>query len=210
MIRVLIVDDHPVVRVGLRGMLAATDDIEVVGEAGSGTEAESLAAAVSPDVVLMDLRMPGGDGVGATTRLLAAHPRLRVLVLTTYDSDADILRAIEAGAAGYLLKDTALATLAEAVRAAHRGETVLAPPVAARLVRQMREPATPALTPREIEVLGLVSRGLSNVEIGRTLYIGEATVKTHLLRIFGKLGVSDRTAAVTAALARGIIPQPYE
>jgi DNA-binding NarL/FixJ family response regulator len=209
-IRVLIVDDHPVVRVGLRGMLAATDDIEVVGEAGSGTEAETLAGAVAPDVVLMDLRMPGGDGVTATARLLASHPRLRVLVLTTYDSDADILRAIEAGAAGYLLKDAALATLADAVRAAHRGETVLAPPVAARLVRQMREPAAPALTPREVEVLGLVARGQSNAEIGRTLYIGEATVKTHLLRIFGKLGVSDRTAAVTAALARGIIPQPYE
>jgi DNA-binding NarL/FixJ family response regulator len=207
-VRVLIVDDHPVVRVGLRGMLAAADDLDVVGEAGSGQEALVLIATLRPDVVLMDLRMPGVDGATATARIGERFPDVRVLVLTTYDTDSDILRAIEAGAAGYLLKDAPIATLVEAVRAAARGETVLAPPVAARLVTRMRAPAVEQLTPREVEVLSLVARGLSNVEIGRALFIGEATVKTHLLRAFAKLGVNDRTAAVTAALARGILPQP--
>jgi DNA-binding NarL/FixJ family response regulator len=207
-VTVLLVDDHPVVRVGLRGMLAAAPDIEVVGEAGSGAEAVVLAGTLAPDVVLMDLRMPGGDGVAATERIRAARPATRVVVLTTYDTDTDILRAIEAGAAGYLLKDAALDTLADAVRAAARGETVLAPPVAARLVHRLRAPTGDTLTPRETEVLALVARGLSNADIGRTLYIGEATVKTHLLRIFGKLGVNDRTAAVTAAMSRGLLPPP--
>jgi DNA-binding NarL/FixJ family response regulator len=207
-IQVLLVDDHPVVRVGLRGMLAADDGMRVVGEAGSGQEALVLIAALRPDVVLMDLRMPGVDGVAATARIGERFPEVRVLVLTTYDNDADILRAIEAGAAGYLLKDTPVAALTEAIRAAARGETVLAPLVAARLVNRVRAPAVDQLTPREVEVLSLVARGLSNVEIGRTLFIGEATVKTHLLRTFAKLGVNDRTAAVTAALARGIIAPP--
>jgi DNA-binding NarL/FixJ family response regulator len=208
MIRVLLVDDHPVVRVGLRGMLEAEADLAVVGEAASGDEALVMVAGLRPHVVLMDLRMPGTDGVAATARIGEEFPEVRVLVLTTYDTDGDILRAIEAGATGYLLKDTAIGALAEAVRAAARGETVLAPPVAARLVSRMRSPAVDHLTPREVEVLSLVSRGLSNVEIGRQLYIGEATVKTHLLRAFAKLGVNDRTAAVTAALARGILRQP--
>jgi DNA-binding NarL/FixJ family response regulator len=207
-IRVMLVDDHPVVRVGLRGMLAAADDLEVVGEAGSGQEALVLTATLRPDVVLMDLRMPGSDGVTATARIGERFPQVRVLVLTTYDTDADILPAIEAGAAGYLLKDTPVAALAEAIRAAARGETVLASQVAARLLTRLRAPAAEQLTPREVEVLSLVAQGLSNVEIGRVLRIGEATVKTHLLRAFAKLGVNDRTAAVTAALGRGILPPP--
>jgi DNA-binding NarL/FixJ family response regulator len=201
----MLVDDHPVVRVGLRGMLEAADDLRVVGEAGSGDEALVLVAALHPDVVLMDLRMPGTDGVAATARIVERHPSVKVLVLTTYDTDADILRAVEAGATGYLLKDTPVAVLVDAIRAASRGETVLAPPVAARLVTRMRAPVAEQLTPREVQVLTLVGQGLSNVEIGRELFIGEATVKTHLLRAFAKLGVNDRTAAVTVAIARGII-----
>jgi DNA-binding NarL/FixJ family response regulator len=207
-IRVLIVDDHPVVRSGLAGMLAVEDDLVVVGEAGDGEEAVARVAALNPDVVLMDLRMPRLDGAGATARILGAHPGTRVLVLTTFDTDADIVRAVEAGATGYLLKDTPRAQLVDAVRAAARGETVLAAPVAARLVSRLRAPATEALTPREVEVLGAVARGLSNAEIGRALFIGEATVKTHLLRAFVKLGVDDRTRAVTVAMERGLLPVP--
>ncbi|WP_328749176.1 response regulator transcription factor [Streptomyces sp. NBC_00285] len=207
---ILIVDDHPVVRFGLRGMLEAYDDLRVVGEAGSGDEAIVLAAAMLPDVVLMDLRMPGTDGTAATARIRQEHPGIRVLVLTTYEGDADILSAIEAGATGYLLKDTPIGTLTDAIRAAARGETVLAPPVAARLVTRMQAPAVEQLTPREVQVLDLVARGLSNGEIGRQLYIGEATVKTHLLRTFVKLGVNDRTAAVTVALSRGVLTPPHQ
>ena len=208
MIRVLVVDDHPVVRSGLAGMLDVEDDLEVVGEAGDGEEAVARVAALLPDVVLMDLRMPRLDGAGATARILAAHPSVRVLVLTTYSTDTDIVRAVEAGATGYLLKDTPRAQLVDAVRAASRGETVLAPPVAARLVSRMREPVAEALTPREVQVLQAVARGLSNGDIGRSLFIGEATVKTHLLRVFAKLGVDDRTRAVTVAMERGILPSP--
>ena len=214
MIRILIVDDHPVVRSGLLGLLDVEDDMVIVGEAGDGEEALMRVAALTPDVVLMDLRMPRLDGVGATARISAEFPASRVLVLTTYDTDADIIRAVEAGATGYLLKDTPRAQLVDAVRAASRGETVLTPPVAARLVSRLRSPAAaPApvaalLTPREVEVLRAVSRGLSNAEIGRELFIGEATVKTHLLRTFAKLGVDDRTRAVTAAMERGILPRP--
>ncbi|HYS39497.1 MAG TPA: response regulator transcription factor [Pseudonocardiaceae bacterium] len=204
MIRVLLVDDHPVVRTGVRGMLVTEPEIEVVGEAGSGGEAVAMAAVLLPDVVLMDLRMPGVDGVTATGRILAANRAIRVVVLTTYETDADILRAVEAGAVGYLLKDASPTQLAGAVRAAARGETVLAPSVAARLVSNVRGPA-PTLSAREVEVLRLVGRGLTNADIGRELFISEATVKTHLLRMFHKLGVSDRTAAVTSALARGYL-----
>jgi DNA-binding NarL/FixJ family response regulator len=208
-IRVLVVDDHPVVRSGLAGMLAVEEDVEVVGEAGDGEEAVARVAALAPDVVLMDLRMPRLDGAGATARIVGAHPATRVLVLTTFDTDADIVRAVEAGATGYLLKDTPRAQLVDAVRAAARGETVLAPPVAARLVSRLRTPVPEAgLTPREVEVLGAVARGLSNAEIGRELFIGEATVKTHLLRVFAKLGVDDRTRAVTVAMERGLLPVP--
>ena len=205
MIRILLVDDHPVVRDGLRGMLAAEPDLEVVGEAGSGPEAVVLARTLRPDVVLMDLRMPGGDGATATGRIRAEVRTAHVVVLTTYDTDADILRAVEAGAAGYLLKDASRAELTAAIRAANRGETVLAPSVAGRLVRQVRSPAAPQLSGREVEVLGLVAQGLTNAEIGRRLHISEATVKTHLLRTFTKLDVSDRTAAVTTAMARGLL-----
>ncbi len=207
-IRVLVVDDHPVVRGGLVGWLDAQDDLTVVGEAGDGLEALALVAAAEPDVVLMDLRMPRMDGVTATERLAAAHPAVRVLVLTTYDTDADIVRAVAAGATGYLLKDAPLPQLADAVRAAARGETVLAPPVAARLVSRLRAPAAEAPTAREVEVLAGVARGLTNAEIGRELFIGEATVKTHLLRVFAKLGVDDRTRAVMVAVERGLLPRP--
>jgi len=208
-IRVLLVDDHPVVRAGLAGILQAEPDVEVVGEAASATEAVAVARALTPDVILMDLRMPGGDGVTATAGVLTAAPTTRVVVLTTYESDADILRAVEAGAAGYLLKDASRAELVSAIRAAARGETVLAPSVATRLVDRMRRPQpADSLSPREVEVLRLVARGLSNAEIGRELYISEATVKTHLLRSFAKLGVSDRTAAVTTAIAAGHLPTP--
>ena len=208
MITVLVVDDHPVVRSGLVGMLDVEDDLVVVGEAGDGEEAVIRVGELNPDVVLMDLRMPRLDGAAATARIIAAHPRTRVLVLTTYDTDAVIVRAVEAGATGYLLKDTPRTDLVDAVRAAARGETVLAPPVAARLVSRMRTPATDLLTEREVQVLAAVARGLSNPEIGRRLHIGEATVKTHLLRVFTKLEVDDRTRAVTVAMERGILPPP--
>ena len=204
-LRVLIVDDHPVVRAGLTGMLAAEPDLDVVAEAADGAEAVRLALELAPDVVLMDLRMAGVDGVEATARLAAEAPAIKVLILTTYDTDADIVRAVEAGATGYLLKDTPRAELAEAVRLAARGETVLAPAVAAKLVSRMRRPAVQPLTAREREVLALVARGLANAEIGRELFISEATVKTHLVRVFGKLGVDDRTAAVTKAMAQGLL-----
>jgi len=204
-IRILLVDDHPVVRHGLRGMLDAEPDLSVVGEAASGPAGVASAAAERPDIVLMDLRMPGGDGVAATEQIVASVPGTRVIVLTTYESDRDILRAIEAGACGYLLKDASPADLADAVRAAARGETVLAPSVASTLVRQVRKPAPPALSAREAEVLRLVARGLTNADIGRQLYISEATVKTHLLRVFAKLDVADRTAAVTTAMEHGLL-----
>jgi len=207
-IRLLLADDHPVVREGLRGMLAAEPDIDVAGEAGSGDEAVSLGRALRPDVILMDLRMPHGDGVNAITRIREDQPRARIIVLTTYDTDADILRAVEAGATGYLLKDAPRAALVNAIRAAARGETVLAPLVAGRLVSRMRTPAPDALSTREAEVLAQVARGLTNAEIGRVLYISEATVKTHLGRACAKLGVSGRTAAVTRAMQTGALPNP--
>ena len=205
MIRILLVDDHPVVRHGLRGMLDAEPDLTVVGEASSGTAGVAAARELTPDIVLMDLRMPDGDGVQATGQILAALPAARVVVLTTYETDRDILRAIEAGASGYLLKDASPAELADAVRAAARGETVLAPSVASTLVRQVRAPAPPALSARETQVLRLVARGRTNAEIGKELFISEATVKTHLLRVFNKLDVADRTAAVTTAMSHGLL-----
>jgi DNA-binding NarL/FixJ family response regulator len=207
-IRLLLADDHPVVRDGLRGMLASEADFEVVAEAASGAEAVRLTERERPDVVLMDLQMPEMDGATATAEIAARFPATRVLVLTTYDADADILRAVEAGATGYLLKDTPRERLFPAIRAAARGETVLAPTVATRLVSRMRRPASEALTAREVEVLELVARGSSNADIAAALFISEATVKTHLLHTFAKLGVDDRTAAVVAALERGIIALP--
>ncbi|MER5912039.1 response regulator transcription factor [Streptomyces sp. NPDC001982] len=206
MIRIVLADDHPVVREGLRAMLSAEPDLEVVADATSGPRAEALAAELRPDIVLMDLRMPDGDGVDSIVRMNEAGLPCRVIVLTTYETDRDILRAVEAGAAGYLLKDLPRAELANAVRAAARGETVLAPSVAARLVDQLRvRPERPRLSEREKSVLRLVAEGCTNAEIGRRLFIGESTVKTHLLRIFGKLGVDDRTAAVTNAMRHGLL-----
>ncbi|WP_225729001.1 MULTISPECIES: response regulator [unclassified Nocardia] len=205
MISVLLVDDHPVVREGMRGILSREADLVVVGEAAGGAEAVAVARVLRPDVVLMDLRMPEVDGAAATEGILAACPESRVVVVTTYDTDTDILRAVEAGASGYLLKDSSRAELAAAVRAAARGETVLTPSVGARLHR--RNPQA-LLSAREVEVLGYVARGATNAEIGRTLHISEATVKTHLQRAFSKLEVSDRTAAVTAALAKGLLAAP--
>jgi DNA-binding NarL/FixJ family response regulator len=204
-IRLVVVDDHPVVRDGLRGMLAGQPDLELVGEAADGAEAVAVVARARPDVVLMDLRMPGVDGVTAIGRLKADHPEVRVLVLTTYDTDADVVRALEAGATGYLLKDAPREELFRAVRAAARGETVLAQAVATRLVGRMQRPAPAALSPRELEILRLVAKGATNRQAAAELFISEATVKTHLLHAFGKLGVSDRTAAVAIALERGLL-----
>ncbi len=204
-IRILIADDHPVVREGLSGMLAGQSDFEVIGLAADGDTAVRLHASLAPDVTLMDLRMPGLDGVGAIQAIRAQEPASRIIVLTTYDSDADILPAVEAGATGYLLKDAPREELFRAIRAAARGEGALAPTVAARLMTRMRAPAQEKLSAREIEVLQLVATGASNKEIGKSLHISTATVKTHLIHIFGKLGVDDRLAAVTTALERGII-----
>jgi DNA-binding NarL/FixJ family response regulator len=204
-IRVVVADDHPVVRDGLCAMLDTQPDIEVVGEATTGAEAQALVASLRPHLVLMDLQMPELDGATATRRIRAEHEDVQVLVLTTYDTDADISRAVEAGATGYLLKDARREELFEAVRLAAKGESVLSPAVAKRVLGKMRAPAEEALSSREIEVLGAVARGLSNRAIARSLHISEATVKTHLLHVFAKLGVDDRTAAVTVALERGII-----
>jgi DNA-binding NarL/FixJ family response regulator len=204
-IRILITDDHPVVREGLSGMLAGQPDFEVMGLAADGDTAVKMHFSLAPDVTLMDLRMPGLDGVGAIKAIMAQQPSSRILVLTTYDSDADILPAIEAGATGYLLKDAPREELFRAIRAAARGDSTLAPTVAARLMTKMRAPAEEKLSAREIEVLQLVATGASNKEIGKSLHISTATVKTHLIHIYGKLGVDDRTAAVTTALEKGII-----
>jgi DNA-binding NarL/FixJ family response regulator len=204
-IRVLVVDDHPVVRSGLRALLEGQDDLEVVGEAADGAQALVAVAADPPDVVLLDLRMPVLDGVAVIDRLRRSHPGVRALVLTTYDADADIVRAVEAGATGYLLKDAPREELFRAVRAAARGEPVLAPAVAQRLMRRAGAPTAPTPTERELDVLGLVAQGLTNRAIARRLHVSEATVKTHLVHAFAKLGVDDRTAAVTAALERGLL-----
>ena len=205
MITLLIVDDHPVVRDGLRGMFAGTGEFEVLGEAADGTEALTLADRLRPDVVLMDLRMPGMDGVRAINALRERGLPSRVLVLTTYDTDSDVLPAIEAGATGYLLKDAPREELFRAVRAAARGEAVLSPSVATRLIGQMRAPAQEPLSQRELEVLGLIAGGRTNREAAAHLFISEATVKTHLLHIYGKLGVKDRAAAVATAYERGLL-----
>ena len=207
-IRLLIADDHPVVRSGLRGMLAGQPDFEVLAEeAQNGVEAVELADHLRPDVVLMDLRRPGMDGAAAITRIQAEHPETRALVLTTYESDADILRAVEAGATGYLLKDAPRQELYEAIRGAARGEPLLASPTASRLMEQVRRPPEETLSGREIGVLELVAQGTSNKEIASRLSISETTVKSHMLRIFEKLGVADRTAAVTMGLMRWILRQ---
>ncbi|MDQ1546892.1 MAG: hypothetical protein QOH69_1796 [Actinomycetota bacterium] len=204
MIRVLVADDHPVVRSGIVALLHTAPDVEVVGEASTGLEAVDLALALTPDVVLMDLRMPGLDGDEATARILAAEPEVRVLILTTYETDDSILTAIEAGASGYLLKAAPQEEIIAGVRAVARGEVALAPRIAALLVQRVKTPA-PALSPRETQVLRLVAAGKSNPTIAAELFVGEATVKTHLLHVFEKLDVSDRTRAVTRAMELGLL-----
>ena len=205
MIRLLIVDDHPVVRAGLVGMLSDEPGFEVVGEASDGDQAARVAAATRPDVVLMDLRMPGVGGVEATAQI-TAEGDAKVLILTTYESDDQILAAIDAGASGYLLKAAPQAVIVAGIRSVVAGQTALSPQVATRLVERMRAPAPEAvLTARETEVLQLVARGNSNKQIAVALGIGESTVKTHLLRVFEKLGVADRTRAVTLAMERGLL-----
>ncbi|HEY9331783.1 MAG TPA: response regulator transcription factor [Streptomyces sp.] len=204
-LRIILADDHTVMRAGLVALLSSEPTVEIVGEAGNGREAVRLVERLRPDVALLDLRMPVLDGVGATLEIVAGEAPTRVLILTTYDTDADIERGVEAGATGYLLKDATREQLVEAIHSASRGETVLAPRVAQRLVARMRRPVPVTLTARESEVLRAVADGLSNAEIGRRLFIGEATVKTHLLRIFAKLDVNDRTRAVVVALDAGLL-----
>jgi DNA-binding NarL/FixJ family response regulator len=204
-IRLLIVDDHPVVRDGLTGMFAADPGFEVLGEAADGAEALRLAQTLRPDVILMDLRMPGMDGATAIGELARRGIPARVLVLTTYDTDSYVLPAIEAGATGYLLKDAPREELLRAVRAAAHGEAVLASSVAARLMSRFRAPAAGPLSQRELQVLELVAAGSTNRGAAATLFISEATVKSHLLNIYGKLGVSDRAAAVAEAFNRGLL-----
>ena len=208
-IRLLIADDHPVVRDGLSGMFAADPGFEVVGEATDGAEAVRLAQAFNPDVILMDLRMPGTDGVTAIAELARRKIPARVLVLTTYDTDSYVLPAIEAGATGYLLKDAPRDELLRAVRAAANGQGVLAPSVATRLMSRVRTPEPELLSQREFEILQLVAVGTTNREAAARLFISEATVKAHLLHIYAKLGVSDRAAAVAEAYNRGLLtPNP--
>ncbi len=198
--RVLVADDHPVVRGGIVALLGTADDLEVVGQASTGLEAVELALHLTPDVVLMDLRMPGIDGDEATARILAEQPSIRVLVLTTYETDDSILTAIEAGASGYLLKAAPQDELLAGIRSVARGEVALAPRIAALLVNRVQRPVAPSLTARELQVLGLVAQGLSNPAIARELHLSAATVKTHLLHVFEKLDVGDRTRAVTKAM----------
>jgi DNA-binding NarL/FixJ family response regulator len=210
-IRLLIVDDHPIMRDGLRGVFGGDEDFEVTGEASDGAEAIQLAQALHPDVILMDLRMPGMGGVEAITRLRELGHPARVLILTTYDTDRDVLPAIEAGATGYLLKDAPRDELIRAVRAAHRGQSVLAPKVASTLVGLVGSPGGRGqrgqenLSPREIEVLKLVADGATNQVAARKLLVSETTIKTHLLHIYTKLGVRDRASAVATAYKRGLI-----
>ncbi|QRP48896.1 response regulator transcription factor [Amycolatopsis sp. FDAARGOS 1241] len=204
-VTLLIADDHPIVRDGLRGIFTGEHGFEVLGEAANGAEAVTLAESLRPDVVLMDLRMPAADGVSAITELARLGNPARVLVLTTYDTDSDVLPAIEAGATGYLLKDAPREELFRAVRAASRGEAVLSPAVASRLMGQMRAPAKEPLSHREIEVLTLVARGCTNKDAAKKLFISEATVKTHLIHAYAKLGVKDRAAAVAVAFERGLL-----
>jgi DNA-binding NarL/FixJ family response regulator len=208
MIRVVLADDHPVVRAGIGQIVTADGDISVIAEAANGREAVTLALREQPDVVLMDLRMPELDGVGAIAELAISAPAIRVLVLTTYDTDDLIVGAVEAGAIGYLLKDAEPGELRDAVRQAAAGQTALSAPIASRLVQQVRQTSSTTLTPREREILTCVADGLNNAEIAARLHVGRATVKTHLLHVFEKLGVNDRTAAVVTALRQGIISPP--
>jgi len=209
-IRVLIADDHPVVREGLSTMLSREQDIQVVGEAENGTEAIKKAGELQPDIILMDLRMPEVDGVEAMRQIKVKNPDMKFIVLTTYDNDEYIFKGIEAGARAYLLKDAPREELFEAIRAVYRGESLIQPAVAGKVLDRLAElsrqvQAPERLSEREVEVLKLIAKGASNKLIATTLYIGESTVKTHIQSIFQKLGVSDRTEAVTDAIKKGII-----
>ncbi|MDX2342232.1 MAG: response regulator transcription factor [Acidimicrobiia bacterium] len=204
-IRVLIADDHPVVRDGLRGLFVNDPAFEVVGEAANGQEAVARTKAFHPDVVLMDLRMPVQDGVSATKEIMDRELGAQVLILTTFDTESDVLHAIEAGAIGYLLKDTPREELSQAVRAAAAGESVLSPPVARQLMGGIRRPARDTLSERELEILSIVAHGATNKAVAAQLFISEATVKTHLLHIYSKLEVNDRAAAVAAGYERGLL-----
>jgi DNA-binding NarL/FixJ family response regulator len=201
----MIVDDHPVVRDGLRGMFTGLADIVVVAEAADGREALVRARGSEPDVVLMDLRMPVLDGVAAIRLLRQTHPAARVIVLTTYDTDGDVSRALAEGVAGYLLKDTPREELHRAVRTAANGGQVLSPTVATQLMARLSQQEQPAPSPRELEVLRLVAKGAANKEVARALLISETTVKTHLKHVYAKLGVDTRAAAVVAAMERGLL-----
>ncbi|MFF0867081.1 response regulator [Nonomuraea sp. NPDC003560] len=207
MIRIVLVDDHPVVRSGLRAMLAGQPDFALVGEAATGQEGVRLAATLVPDVVLMDLQLGTGMHGSEATRRIVALDGPRVLVLTTFDTDADIVAAIESGATGYLLKDAPSEDLHAAIRSAAAGASALAPSVAARLLGRVRAPDA-TLSPRELEVLGHVAAGLSNRQISKVMFLSETTVKTHLAHIYTKLDVDSRTAAVAAASKRGLIRPP--
>ena len=205
MIRILVVDDHPIVRGGIVALLADADDMTVIGEAPDGETAVTLALELEPDLVLMDLRMPGIDGDEATARILAERPGVRVVILTTYETDSSILTAIEAGASGYLLKAAPQEELLAGIRSVARGEVALAPSIAAMLVKRVAAPSV-SLSPREKQVLALVAQGDSNPAIAAKLFVTEATVKTHLLHAFEKLEVNDRTRAVTKAMELGLLP----
>ena len=204
MTTVVVVDDHPVVRAGLIALLTTRPGMQVVGEAGDGAGALAVVGRERPDVVLMDLQLGADNGVDVTRELRRRDPATRVLILTTYDTDADIVSAIEAGAVGYLLKDATPDALGAGVEAAARGEAVFAPAVAGRLARRVVAPPT-ELTEREREALALVAEGLSNRQVAKRLFLSEATVKTHLVHVFEKLGVDNRTAAVAAARASGVL-----
>ncbi len=202
---VLLVDDHPVVRSGLRTVLDTGDEVHIVGEAATGEEAVTLAAHLRPDLVLCDLRLGKGiDGIETTARLRALDPAPAVLILTTFDRDAEILGAIEAGAAGYLLKDVDPDVIIDGIQRAVAGDMVLSPELASRVLRGMRTPL-PKLTDREIEVLRLLAQGSTNKEIARALFVTEATVKSHLAHIFAKLDVDSRSRAIHVAQETGLI-----
>jgi DNA-binding NarL/FixJ family response regulator len=205
MIRVLVADDHPIVRGGIVALLESADDLSVVGEASTGLQAVELALEHEPDIVLMDLQMPELGGAEATARILEQRPGIRVIVLTTYESDSAILQAIEAGASGYLLKAAPAGEILAGIRSVAAGDVALAPSIAAMLVNRVKAPAGPTLSARETEVLALVAQGKSNPAIAQALFLSEATVKTHLLHVFEKLNVSDRTRAVTKAMELGLL-----
>jgi len=212
MIRVLVADDHPLVRQGLRSFLETIEDIEVVGEAADGDEAIAMAADLAPDVVMMDLAMPNVDGIEATRRITQARSATKIIALTSFATDDKVFPAIQAGAAGYLLKETDPADLAEAIRKVHRGEPILHPSVAARLMREVAAAEPRAyradLTVRELEVLRLIAAGRSNKEIARDLSVAEKTVKTHVSNVLSKLGVADRTQAALYAVQHGLAEPP--